>query len=109
MTQFLVLLVGKPPAVGAQDAVTREYNAKWMAWMGDLAASGALRGGAPLVWGGRTVAKESVTPLEMQSMDVGGYLVIEAASAEAVAEILQSSPSIQIGGEAIIRECVPVG
>ena len=108
MTQFLVLLVGKPPAVGARDAVTREYNAKWMAWMGELAASGALRGGAPLVWGGQTVAKDSVAQLAMQPIDVGGYLVIEAESAEAVAEILKSSPSVQLGGEAIIRECVPV-
>src|SRR4051794_26469825 len=35
MTQYLFLMIGRPAAPGATDTVTKDYNAKWMAWIGD--------------------------------------------------------------------------
>jgi uncharacterized Zn-binding protein involved in type VI secretion len=109
MAQYTVLLIGLTAAVDATDVQTQEYNAKWVAWMGDLAARDVLRGGAPFTDAGKVVTKQDTTDLVVNPVDVGGFLVIEAESFEAAAAIVQSSPSVQIGGSAIIRECIPVG
>jgi hypothetical protein len=61
MTQYLFMMIGRPAAPDAEDTVTKDYNAKWMAWIGDLAARGALRGGGPLEAAGKVVTREEVS------------------------------------------------
>ena len=109
MTQYLFLMIGRPAAPGATDTVTKDYNAKWMAWIGELAASGALKGGGPLEAGGKVVTRDEVTDLKLEALDVGAYLVVEASSMDAATAIAQSSPGAEIGATTIVRPCIPVG
>jgi uncharacterized protein YciI len=109
MTQYLFMMIGRPAAPDAEDTVTKDYNAKWMAWIGDLAARGALRGGGPLEAAGKVVTREEVTDLKLETLDVGAYLVVEAESMEAATAIAQSSPGTEIGATTIVRPCVPIG
>ena len=109
MGTFLLLFVGRAAAPDAEDATTRNYNQQWAAYMGGLAQHGVLRGGAPLEPTGVTVSRDGTEPFAMADIDIGGYLVIEAESLDAAAEIAQGAPHIALGGTTIVRACLPTG
>jgi hypothetical protein len=109
MPTYLLLFVGLTAQPDADDAVTRDYNAQWMAYMGGLVDQGVLRGGSPLSPTGLTVGRDGNEPFATEEIDVGGYLVVEADSLDAAAELAQGAPHIALGGTTIVREALPTG
>jgi hypothetical protein len=108
MTQFLLLFVGKQAQPDAEDTQTQDYNAKWAEWMGNAARSGALVSGSPLEFTGKVVSKDGVTDLELEPVDIGGFVIVNASSADDAAELASTIPAIPLGGTVIIRPCIPV-
>ena len=109
METFLLLFVGRAAAPEADDETTQDYNRQWVAYMGGLAQRGVLKGGAPLAPTGLTVGPDGTGPFAMADVDVGGYLLVEAESLEAAAELAQDAPHIALGGTTIVRACLPTG
>jgi hypothetical protein len=108
MGQYMLLLVGRDAQPQAADAETRDYNARWMEYLGGLARSGVLRAGAPFAATGQVVQRGSVGDAELGEVDIGGFLLIEAESAEAAAQIAGQAPHIELGGSVIVRPCLEV-
>jgi hypothetical protein len=108
MPQFVLLLVGRAAAPHATDAETQAYNARWQQYFGELAGSGALRAGAPLAVAAKLVREDSVTDLELDEIDIGGFLLIEAESIDAATPLAQRAPHIALGGSTIVRPCEQV-
>ena len=108
MQQFLMLTIGMPLNPRDGDERTQAYMAEWGAWLGGLAASGALDSGRPLEVGGKDVHKDAITDLPAEDVGIGGYLIINAESLEEAARIAQGSPHITLGGRTIVRRCMDV-
>jgi hypothetical protein len=108
MAQFMLLLVGRGAQPQATDEQTRDYNARWMEYMGGLARTGNLRAGAPFADGGKVVQRDLVSDVQLDPVDIGGFLLIEAESVEAAAEIAAGAPHIALGGSTIVRPCLSV-
>src|SRR5260370_38475038 len=94
MGQYMLLLVGRGAQPQAADAETRDYNARWMEYMGGLARSGVLRAGAPFAAAGQVVQRGTVSDVALSEVDIGGFLLIGAESAEAAARIAGEAPPI---------------
>ena len=108
MAQFMLLLVGRGAQPQATDAETREYNARWMEYMGGLARTGKLRAGAPFADSGKVVQRDLVSDVQLDQVDIGGFLLIEADSVETAAQIAAGAPHIALGGSVIVRPCLDV-
>ena len=108
MGQYMLLLVGRGAQPRATDEQTRNYNARWMEYMGGLARSGVLRAGAPFAATGQVVRRGAVSDAELGEVDIGGFMLIEAESAEAAAQIAGQAPHIELGGSVIVRPCLEV-
>ena len=108
MGQYMLLLVGRGAQPQATDAETQYYNARWVEYMGGLARSGVLRAGAPFAAAGKIVQRGTVSDVELREVDIGGFLLIEAESAEAAARIAEQAPHIALGGSVIVRPCLEV-
>jgi hypothetical protein len=103
MAQYLLLFVGLAAPVETSDAQTAEYGRRWGEWMGELAANGTLLSGAPLEPRGFVVGKDGRSDLRLNTVDVGGFMLIQASSdAEAVA-VARQAPHIALGGTTIVR------
>ena len=108
MQQFLVLTVGRALDPQDGDEQTQAYMGEWQAWLGGLAASGALDSGRPLEPGGKVVDKDGINDHAPEEIGIGGYLIINAESLEDAARIARGSPHIAIGGSAIVRPCLSI-
>jgi hypothetical protein len=108
MATFMLLFVGRGADPGATDTQTAEFNQKWVEYMAGLAQSGQLRSGAPFEQSGRVVGRDDVSDLELDEVDIGGYVLLEADSLEAAEEIAGQAPHIALGGTTIVRPCIPV-
>jgi hypothetical protein len=108
MAQYILLFVGRQSAPDATDPETAEYNQKWVEYMAGLAQSGQLRAGAPFEPNGRVVARNGVTDLELEELDIGGYVLVEADSLETAERIASEAPHIALGGTTVVRPCIPV-
>jgi hypothetical protein len=108
MGQYMLLLVGRGAQPRATDEQTRNYNARWMEYMGGLARSGVLRAGAPFAATGQVVRRGAVSDAELGEVDIGGFMLIEAESAEAAAQVAEQAPHIALGGSVIVRPCLEV-
>jgi len=108
MAQFMLLLVGRAAQPGAPDDQTRNYNARWMEYFGGLARSGKLRAGAPFADTGKIVQQDAVSDVQLDQVDIGGFLLIEADSVETAAQIAAGAPHIALGGSVIVRPCLDV-
>ena len=108
MQQFLVLTIGRAldPQDGDEGAMA--YMGEWQAWLGGLIASGALDSGRPLEPGGKVVEKDAVADFQPEDIGIGGYLIINAASLDDAARIMQGSPHMALGGSAIVRPCLDI-
>jgi len=109
MKKFVLLFIGRTAAPDAQDAQTRDYNRAWMAWMRDLGARGLIEAGLPMERGGKEVRKDSVTDYRAADIDVGGFLVVKAASLDEAVDIAREAPHVAIGGTTIVRPALDVG
>jgi hypothetical protein len=108
MAQFMLLLIGRAAQPQATDAETRDYNARWAEYFGGLARSGALHAGAPFNDTGKIVQRDAVSDVELDQVDIGGFLLIEADSVQAAAQIAAGAPHIALGGSVIVRPCLEV-
>ncbi|MFT7840530.1 YciI family protein [Saccharothrix sp. BKS2] len=113
MAQYLLLFIGRQADYDPDDRETLEYNAKWGEWMKDLADSGALVSGSPLAPEGREVTADGVSDLDVDTIDLGGFVVIEAESEEEALEVAGSTPHIARAvaknsphARTIVRPCV---
>jgi hypothetical protein len=109
MAHFVLLFVGRQAQPDAADAQTADYNRQWGEYMAGIAQSGALVSGAPFEGTGKVVGRDGVTELDLDDVDIGGYLVVDVDSIDAAAKIAAGAPHIALGGTTIVRPCLPVG
>jgi hypothetical protein len=103
MAQFMLLFVGLAAPVQADDALTQAYEEKWADWMGGLAREGALSSGGPFLASGKRVDRDATADLALDTVDIGGYALIDVASIEDAVEIAQRAPHTALGGSTIVR------
>jgi hypothetical protein len=108
VSKYMLLFVGKEGDPDDQSEQTREYSAKWAGWMGELAGKGALESGLPFEWSGKVVKSDSVEDLELDEVDIGGYLLVNAGSIDEAVEIAGGAPNVELGGSVIVRECAEI-
>jgi hypothetical protein len=108
MKKFVLLFVGRTAAPEAEDAVTRDYNQRWVAWMRDLGARGLMEAGLPMEPTGREVGRDGVTDYQAADVDVGGLLIVRAEGLDEAVEIARSAPHIALGGSTIVRPAIEV-
>ena len=78
----------------------------WARWTGDLTRRGLVDSGSPLEERGSIVRATKTSDYLGTDDDVGGYLVLEAASLEEAAEIARTAPNISAGGAVEVRPLV---
>lgn len=108
MRQFLLLFVGSKLEPRDPSAQTQEYMKRWQDWMSKLTASGTLVAGFPLEWGGKVVKQDSVSDLQMNDLDVGGCMAVNAASLDDAISIARHAPHMALGGTTIVRPGIEV-
>ncbi|HKE73530.1 MAG TPA: YciI family protein [Acidimicrobiales bacterium] len=109
MAQYLVLLEGLAAQLDATDAEPMAHNQRWMDWLSTLGAAGQLAGGGPLGAEARGVGPDGVSDRELQTVDVFGYLVLEATSLDEAAALASQAPNVALGGTAVVRPVLAVG
>lgn len=109
MARYLVLLEGLPAQLDSTDAEPMVHNERWMKWVATLAREGRLTGGGPLGTEAKAVTREAVTDRELQTVDVFGYLVVEATSLDEAADLAAQAPNVALGGSAVVRPVLDVG
>jgi hypothetical protein len=109
--KFLLLLEGLAAQPAASDEQTQAYNRKWIEWIRSLVQAGTLESGLPLTPIAKEVTRDSVSDRPLQTEDIYGYLLVNAASLDAVVDIVRQAPHTELGGKTIIRPCqdVPAG
>jgi hypothetical protein len=103
---FMLLFLGMAAQPDADDATTRDYNEKWGRWMADLAQRRVLESGAPLEPTGSVVKKDGVSALELDTVDIGGYLWVGGEGGEDATPPPRQAPHIELGGTTIVRPCI---
>jgi hypothetical protein len=99
MAKFLVLYHGNGTPDPAQMAQAKAAFGKWLGEVG----SAVTDPGAPTRMVGQVPSSSHEKPA-----DVGGYSVIEAASAADAMKLLQSHPFVSRGGTLQVNELVAV-
>ena len=69
---------------------------------------GAYDSGLPLEWSATAVTKDSVTDHPLDKVDLGGYMIINAASLDEAVEIAREAPNVALGGTIIVRPCLDI-
>jgi hypothetical protein len=64
--------------------------------------------GRPFADTGKVVQLGTLSDIELGEVDIGGFLLIEAESAEAAVQIAEQAPHITLGGSVIVRPCLEV-
>lgn len=108
MKKFVLLFVGRTAAPEAADAVTRDYNQRWIAWMRDLGGRGLMEAGLPMEPTGREVSRDGVTDYRAADVDIGGLLIVRAEDLDQAVEIARSAPHVALGGSTIVRPAIEV-
>jgi len=106
--KFLLLMRGMTAQPEATDDQTAAYNRKWVDVMGSLGRRGALESGLPLQPVAKLVGKDGASDFPVDTVDIGGYMVINAASLEEAIEIAGEAPHIELGGTTVVRPCLEV-
>jgi hypothetical protein len=103
MAHFMLLFVGLAAPTQADDSVTHAYEGKWADWMGGLARDGALLSGGPFLATGKRVGRDATYDLVLETVDIGGYALLDVSSIDEAAEIAQRAPHTALGGSTIVR------
>lgn len=106
MQQFLFLFVGLALQPADDSSQTQAYAKSWVEWMGELAAKGQLVSGSPLEARGKVVQKDSAVDLQLQRMDIGGFMLVRAESLDEAIVLSQQAPHMALGGTTIVRPCL---
>lgn len=83
----------------------------WFGWIGSMQQKGAYKDGDPLDGGGRVVsgpAGASVTdgPFAEGKEEIGGYIIVKAASLDEAAQMAKGCPILQGGGSVEVRTII---
>ena len=108
MGKFMLLFMGLPLNPEDGDQLTGEYMQEWGAWIAGLVERGAYDSGLPLEWSATAVTKDSVTDHPLDKVDLGGYMIINAASLDEAIEIAREAPNVALGGTIIVRPCLDI-
>ena len=111
MKEYLLLLRGGKPISEKTEAENQAEMQAWGAYMGNLAQSGSLVTGLPLVSGGKVVSDSGTSGEPVTSSKegiVGGYLIIKTDSLERAAELAKDCPHITNEGNIEVREIAPM-
>ena len=108
MKKFMLLFMGLPLNPEDGDPLTQEYMQEWGAWIAGLVERGVYDSGLPFEWTAKAVTKDSVTDHTLDEVDVGGYVMISAASLEDAIEIARQAPNVALGGTIIVRPCLDI-
>jgi hypothetical protein len=103
MAQFMLLFVGLAAPTQADDSLTQAYEEKWADWMGGLARDGALLSGGPFLATGKRVGRDATYDLVLDTVDIGGYALLDVASIDDAAGIAERAPHTALGGSTIVR------
>jgi hypothetical protein len=103
MAQFMLLFVGLAAPTRADDPLTQAYEEKWADWMGGLARDGALVSGGPFLATGKRVGRDATYDLLSETVDLGGYALLDVASIDDAAGIARRAPHTALGGSTIVR------
>jgi hypothetical protein len=109
MAQYLVLLEGLAAQIDRPDAQAAAHNERWLAWVAGLAREGKLAGGGPLGVEAKGVSRDGVADRPLGTVDVFGYLLLEATSLDEAAGIVSEAPNVALGGTAVVRPVLAVG
>ena len=108
MGKFMLLFIGLPLNPEDGNQLTGEYMQEWGAWIAGLAEKGVYDSGLPLEWAAKAVTKDSTTDHPLDEVDLGGYMMINAASLEDAIEIARQAPNVALGGTIIVRPCLDI-
>ena len=108
MAKFLLLFIGKKLDSDKNNVQADEYMRKWLQWMQDLIISGTFDSGLPLASSGKRAQLDAIAEYDPPEFDVGGYMVINALSLEEACKLAQGAPTIEFGGEVILRPCLEI-
>ncbi len=109
MARFMLLFVGLAAPERADDSQTRDYEAKWVDWMSGLAREGVLSSGGPFLATGKRVDRDAAVDLDLNTIDIGGYALIDVASIDDAAKIAEQAPHTALGGSTIVRPIMQRG
>lgn len=102
MAVFLMLCRGGK----VSDQERGAHMQKWGAWMGGLAQSGSLAGGAPLQGTGKVISGKGAGDAASGDDSVTGYIMVNAKSMDDAMKIAKGCPLLEIGGNLEIRESI---
>jgi hypothetical protein len=104
--RYALLFQGLAATPAATDEQTVDYNKRWASWMGELAKAGVLIAGGPFEPRGNVVTAERIDELELQRVDIGGFLLIDADDEPAANAIARAAPHVELGGSTIVRPMI---
>jgi hypothetical protein len=104
--RYALLFQGLAAAPAATDEQTVDYNQRWVNWMGELAKAGVLVAGGPFEPRGSVVTAARIDELELQRVDIGGFLLIDADDDDAANAIARAAPHVALGGSTIVRPVI---
>ena len=99
----MLLFVGLAAPERADDAQTQHYEQEWADWMSGLARDGALSSGGPFLATGKRVDHDATVDLALDTIDIGGYALIDVASIDDATKIAEQAPHTALGGSTIVR------
>lgn len=111
MTDFLYIFRGGVDMKTLTPEQMQQLMGAWFAWIHDLRQRGAYQAGDPLDDAGRVVAGvggKSVTdgPYAEGKEEVGGYVIVAAATIDQAAALAKSCPILANGGTVEVRPIV---
>ena len=111
MNDYLFIFRGGVDMKTLPPAEMEKLMGAWFGWITDLRNKGAYKDGDPLDDAGRVVSGlggKTVTdrPFAEGKEEVGGYLMIQAASLDAASEIAKGCPVLLNGGSVEVRQIV---
>lgn len=104
--RYALLFEGLAASPAATDEQTVDYNERWTNWMGELAKAGVLVAGGPFEPRGNVVTAARIDELELQRVDIGGFLLIDADGEETANAIARAAPHVALGGSTIVRPVI---
>lgn len=111
MNDYLFLFRGGVDMKSLPPEQMEKLMGAWFGWIGGLQQKGAYKGGDPLDDGGRVVSGTSggtVTdgPFAEGKEEVGGYIIVSAASLDEATQMARACPILQGGGSVEVRSII---
>ncbi|MBX3233821.1 MAG: hypothetical protein KIT84_08860 [Labilithrix sp.] len=108
MAEFVFLYRGGDPSWAKTPEQTQQAMQKWLAWMKDLEAKGALKNmGLPLHPSGKVLRGKDRSVVDgpfAEAKDViGGFSIVEAKDIDHAVELSRGCPLLEGGGDVEVR------